>query len=55
MRFMHSRGFIHQDLKLSNILLNDKGRGLIGDFGVSRQIQADVTPIAAGTIQYAAP
>jgi TPR repeat protein len=55
MRFMHSRGFIHQDLKPSNILLDDKGRVLIGDFGASRSESVDVTPIGAGTVKYAAP
>jgi serine/threonine-protein kinase len=55
MRFMHSRGFIHQDLKPSNILINDKGRVVIGDFGSSRNVNADITPVGAGTLQYAAP
>jgi serine/threonine protein kinase len=55
MRFMHSRGFIHQDLKPSNILLNEKGRVLISDFGSSRSEYVDITPTAAGTVQYAAP
>jgi serine/threonine protein kinase len=55
MSFMHSRGFIHQDLKPSNILLNDKGRVLIGDFGASRNEYLDITPTSAGTVHYAAP
>jgi hypothetical protein len=55
MRFMHSRGFIHQDLKPSNILLNDKWRVLLADFGSSRNKSTDVTPTVAGTVQYAAP
>jgi hypothetical protein len=55
MSFMHSRGFIHQDLKPSNILLDDKGRVLIGDFGASRSQSADITPMPGGTVHYAAP
>jgi serine/threonine protein kinase len=55
MRFMHSLGFIHQDLKPSNILLSEKGRVLISDFGSSRSEYVDITPTAAGTVQYAAP
>jgi serine/threonine-protein kinase len=55
MRFMHSRGFIHQDLKPSNILINSQGRVVIGYFGSSRNVNADITPIPAGTLQYAAP
>jgi serine/threonine protein kinase len=42
-------------LKPSNILLNDKGQVLIGDFGVGRDEYVDVTPIAGGTVAYAAP
>jgi serine/threonine protein kinase len=55
MRYVHSRGFIHQDLKPSNILLNDKGQVLIGDFGIGRDEYVDVTPTGGGTVAYAAP
>jgi serine/threonine protein kinase len=55
MRYMHARGFIHQDLKPSNILLSDKERVLISDFGSSRPESPDVTPTAAVTPRYAAP
>jgi serine/threonine protein kinase len=56
MRFMHSHGFIHQDLKPSNILLNADGRALIGDFGTSRCETVDHTPTPeTGTLRYAAP
>jgi serine/threonine protein kinase len=55
MRYMHERGFIHQDLKPSNILLSDKARVLISDFGASRPESPDVTPIPGGTARYAAP
>jgi serine/threonine protein kinase len=48
MRYVHSRGFIHQDLKPSSILLNEKGEVGIGYFGVGRDESVDVTLIAAG-------
>jgi serine/threonine protein kinase len=55
MRFVHSHGFIHQDLNPSNILLNDRGRALIADFGSSRWESPDITPHASGSDQYTAP
>jgi serine/threonine protein kinase len=56
MRFMHAQGFIHQDLKPLNILLNADGRTLIADFGTSRCKANDHTPTSnTGTPRYAAP
>jgi serine/threonine protein kinase len=55
MRFVHSRGFIHQDLNPSNILVNGYGRALIADFGSSESESLDITPHASGEVQYAAP
>jgi serine/threonine-protein kinase len=56
MRFIHSSGFIHQDLKPANIFLNADGRALIGDFGASRLTWSDDTPTGnTGTAHYAAP
>jgi serine/threonine protein kinase len=53
---MHSRGFIHQDLKPSNILLDCHGRTLIADFGTSQCQAIDYTPTRdTGTPHYAAP
>jgi serine/threonine protein kinase len=56
MRFIHSKGIIHGDLKPSNILVNRPGEALISDFGVSRREFADYTLTPeSGTINYAAP
>jgi serine/threonine protein kinase len=56
LRYVHSKGFIHQDLKPSNILINGHHRALIADFGAARQANVDATPDGvAGTVQYAAP
>jgi serine/threonine protein kinase len=56
MRFIHSRGLIHQDLKPDNILLNDCGHALITDFGTTRPADFDDPPPGdTGTVHYAAP
>jgi tRNA A-37 threonylcarbamoyl transferase component Bud32 len=56
MRFIHSRGYIHSDLKPSNILIDHRGLPLISDFGSSRLAAPDhtLTP-ETGTVYYAAP
>jgi serine/threonine protein kinase len=55
MRYMHLRGYIHQDLNPSNILVNEEGHALIADFGSSRPQVADVTPTSSGSGDYSAP
>lgn len=45
---IHSNGFLHLDLKPSNILFDDSEVPLIGDFGQSRKISA------AGTVAFPA-
>jgi serine/threonine protein kinase len=54
MEFIHSKGFIHRDLKLTNILLDDDRNIKISDFGSSRIYEADMTVTNVGTPLYMA-
>jgi serine/threonine protein kinase len=58
MRYVHSIGIMHLDLKPSNILIDEHGRPMISDFGSGRWAGDDSTPELrgpGGSIQYAAP
>nr|WP_281386002.1 serine/threonine-protein kinase [Nocardioides luti] len=57
----HAAGLIHRDIKPANVLLRRRDSGLhayLGDFGIAREIGADQTLTAAGTVgtpSYMAP
>ena len=67
--YIHNKGLIHRDIKLGNIFLDDSGKVVIGDFGLSAMINEKefaklnteeqnllkFTPIQCGTPQYLAP
>ncbi|MEE2963160.1 MAG: protein kinase [Acidobacteriota bacterium] len=57
--FAHSEGVIHRDLKPSNVLLDDRGRAYLSDFGIARVADTSVTltqrGVQLGTPAYMAP
>lgn len=61
LRYLHSRGYVHADLKSKNVLIcqyNNSWHGKLTDFGVSRRISANqVTNNREflGTLVYVAP
>jgi serine/threonine protein kinase len=57
MRFIHCEGFVHQDLKPSNLPIDERGHCRIGDWGSSKFVVKGVTRWTGvvGTVQYAGP
>jgi serine/threonine protein kinase len=54
---IHSHGLVHRDLKPSNILIDKKGRCVITDFGIVKELHTDVdaSTTLVGTWAYASP
>lgn len=57
--YCHSKNIVHRDIKLDNILLNEKGdpsKGIkIIDFGISAKLQLSFEEHKAGTFRYCPP
>lgn len=56
--YMHSRGVLHRDLKLSNVMIRRNGEPVIIDLGCATYANAEeltTTPLPPGTERYRAP
>lgn len=54
----HGRGFIHRDVKPSNIIVDEEGRATLTDFGIARYAgvtRLTTTGAAVGTPEYMSP
>ncbi|XP_066876739.1 ribosomal protein S6 kinase-related protein isoform X4 [Kogia breviceps] len=56
MSYLHDFGIIHRDVKMENILLDERGHLKLTDFGLSRHLpQGTRAYTICGTLQYMAP
>lgn len=55
LHYAHQAGFIHCDIKPSNILVDHQNQARLTDFGIARQVQDQSEPPSAGTLAYMAP
>ncbi|KAH0789371.1 CAMK family protein kinase [Histomonas meleagridis] len=51
--YMHSKGFVHQDVKPANILVDSTGKAILGDFGISHSINS--ASMVVGSPAFQAP
>ncbi|KAB7502918.1 Cyclin-dependent kinase 10 [Armadillidium nasatum] len=57
LEYLHSKEIVHRDLKVSNLLLNNKGMMKIADFGLARELGYPLSPTTPQvvTLWYRAP
>ncbi|XP_067824731.1 serine/threonine-protein kinase PLK2-like [Heptranchias perlo] len=55
LKYLHHKGIVHRDLKLSNLFVNKNMEVKIGDFGLATKLEEQKRGIICGTRSYLAP
>eukprot|EP00955_Chlamydomonas_euryale_P051343 354857-Chlamydomonas_euryale.AAC.27 len=55
MRYLHSMGIVHRDIKLENVLITANGTVKLGDLGLAIDLNEERAVTRAGTVDYMAP
>ena len=55
LKYLHSRGVVHGDVKLSNMMIDARKRVNLGDFGLARRVSDEDGSMLKGTTKYMAP
>ena len=53
--YLHQNSIIHRDIKLSNLLYNNKGELKVADFGLSRHMTDEIMTLKVVSLYYRAP
>ncbi|MEX0716480.1 MAG: serine/threonine-protein kinase [Planctomycetaceae bacterium] len=55
LKYLHSRGIVHGDLKPANLMIDARKRVKLGDFGLARRVSDEEGSLLKGTTKYMAP
>ena len=55
LKYLHARGIVHGDVKLSNLMIDHRRRVKLGDFGLAYRVSDEDGSILKGTTRYMAP
>ena len=51
LKYLHEKGYVHQDVKPGNILLDENGRAILADFGIGHSFQSAQMVIGSPAFQ----